>query len=408
MGDNFKEIRVDPCSRSQLAAHPPLDGRSKDPGVAGVEGTHCAQGDGVRGISFEGDGVRGRGALNGVVGDGFQDGRGVLGISVVGEGVRGESRSRTIAAVVGVARYKEGEELRRGNAPSPGIWGSSSHGVGVHGETHSSHFAAVEGIQLNGTSPGPGVYGEHKGSGAAGFFRSDSGEGLRAETDSPTFAAVAGIQSGAGAAIYGENNAGGAAGFFRSGSGGGLYSESNSPSFAAVTGVQSGAGAAIFGENKGTGPAAYFKGTVLVTDDVQLVNADCAEDFDVAGTVDIDCGTVVTLSDEGGVEPSLAAYDRRVAGIVSGAGNYRPAIVLDKQADSAGRRVPVALLGKVWCKVDARSAAIAVGDLLTTSATPGHAMKADDPVRAFGAVIGKALRAMPGGTGLIPVLVTLQ
>jgi hypothetical protein len=35
-------------------------------------------------------------------------------------------------------------------------------------------------------------------------------------------------------------------------------------------------------------------------------------------------------------------------------------------------------------------------------------MKAVDPATAFGAVIGKALRALDEGQGLIPILVTLQ
>ena len=71
-------------------------------------------------------------------------------------------------------------------------------------------------------------------------------------------------------------------------------------------------------------------------------------------------------------------------------------------------RVPVALVGKVFCKVDARDVAIEVGDLLTTSPTPGHAMKAADPLQAFGTVIGKALRPLQAGQGLIPILVSLQ
>jgi hypothetical protein len=58
--------------------------------------------------------------------------------------------------------------------------------------------------------------------------------------------------------------------------------------------------------------------------------------------------------------------------------------------------------------VDADYAAIDVGDLLTASPTAGHAMKASDPTRSFGTVIGKALRAIPCGRGLIPILVTLQ
>jgi hypothetical protein len=35
-------------------------------------------------------------------------------------------------------------------------------------------------------------------------------------------------------------------------------------------------------------------------------------------------------------------------------------------------------------------------------------MQASDPARAFGSVIGKALQALPSGTGLIPILVALQ
>ena len=43
-----------------------------------------------------------------------------------------------------------------------------------------------------------------------------------------------------------------------------------------------------------------------------------------------------------------------------------------------------------------------------TSDTRGHAMKAADPVKAFGSVIGKALRALRDGQGLIPILIALQ
>ena len=96
---------------------------------------------------------------------------------------------------------------------------------------------------------------------------------------------------------------------------------------------------------------------------------------------------------------------------MSGAVELRPAIVLDKrQGERQGerRRVPIALVGKAYCKADATYGPIDVGDLLTTSPTPGHAMRAEDPVKAFGAVIGKALRPLRDGTGLIPVLVALQ
>ena len=65
-------------------------------------------------------------------------------------------------------------------------------------------------------------------------------------------------------------------------------------------------------------------------------------------------------------------------------------------------------MGRAYCKVDAAYSAIEAGDLLTTSATPGHAMKASDPQRAFGAVIGKALRPLREGRGVIPILIAMQ
>ena len=163
--------------------------------------------------------------------------------------------------------------------------------------------------------------------------------------------------------------------------------------------------------NVGIGTAAprqklQVVGTVLAHD-VELSNADCAEEFDVDPSEPVEPGTVMVLGKEGILECSRQPYDKRVAGVISGAGDYKPGLVLDKQ-ESRPARTPVALLGKVFCKVDATFGPIEVGDLLTTSPTLGHGMKATDPTKAFGAVIGKALRAFDRGQGLIPVLVALQ
>jgi hypothetical protein len=49
-----------------------------------------------------------------------------------------------------------------------------------------------------------------------------------------------------------------------------------------------------------------------------------------------------------------------------------------------------------------------VGDMLTTSPTVGHAMKAADATQAFGSIIGKALSPLPDGQGLVPILITLH
>jgi hypothetical protein len=141
--------------------------------------------------------------------------------------------------------------------------------------------------------------------------------------------------------------------------------------------------------------------------DIVLQNADCAEDFDIAGTELPEPGAIMVIDDEGKLRQSERPYDRTVAGVISGAGEFRPGIVLDRKP-SEQPRAALAMVGKVYCKVDASYHPIAVGDLLTTSATPGHAMRAVDPARAFGAVIGKALRPHREGPGMIPILVALQ
>jgi hypothetical protein len=150
-----------------------------------------------------------------------------------------------------------------------------------------------------------------------------------------------------------------------------------------------------------------FFGDIEATGDIRLTNADCAEDFDISDAEQIEPGTVMVLGTDGKLEKSQKAYDKRVAGVISGAGDYKPGIVLDKQQAQNGRK-PVALLGKVFCKVDARYGGIEIGDLLTTSDTPGHAMKATDLFKVFGTVIGKALRPLNQGQGLIPILIALQ
>ena len=68
----------------------------------------------------------------------------------------------------------------------------------------------------------------------------------------------------------------------------------------------------------------------------------------------------------------------------------------------------------VKVKVDASHAPIKRGDLLTTSPTAGHAMKAQPvdlggvEIHRPGTLIGKAMEPLDSGTGLIEVFVTLQ
>ena len=83
-------------------------------------------------------------------------------------------------------------------------------------------------------------------------------------------------------------------------------------------------------------------------------------------------------------------------------------MLMGQDGSIASGRYPVALSGRVFCLVDATIAAVAPGDLLTTSNVPGHAMKVTDHDRAQGAIIGKAMTGLREGKGLVLVLVTLQ
>jgi hypothetical protein len=145
----------------------------------------------------------------------------------------------------------------------------------------------------------------------------------------------------------------------------------------------------------------------MEAEDLCCTGADYAEEFGVSAIGGVEPGTVMVIDEAGGLRPATEAYDKKVAGIVSGAGDLNPGVILDRQPGKDDR-VPVALMGKVYCKVDAQYAPVEVGDLLTTSATPGYAMKATEPTQAYGAILGKALRAIDAERGLIPVLVTLQ
>jgi hypothetical protein len=96
-------------------------------------------------------------------------------------------------------------------------------------------------------------------------------------------------------------------------------------------------------------------------------------------------------------------YDRRVAGVISGASARQTGLTLGGGIRDDSTR-PLALSGTEFCKVDATFEPVSVGDLLTTSANPGHAMKASDRTQAFGCVRGKALGELMEGVGMIPIL----
>jgi hypothetical protein len=82
----------------------------------------------------------------------------------------------------------------------------------------------------------------------------------------------------------------------------------------------------------------------------------------------------VIIDDDGRMRQSTEAHARRVVGVVSGAGELRPGVVLDRQKGRTDR-VALTLVGKVFCMVDASCGAIEVGDLLTSSPTSARRRK---------------------------------
>ncbi|UCC64972.1 MAG: hypothetical protein JSV36_08020, partial [Anaerolineae bacterium] len=145
----------------------------------------------------------------------------------------------------------------------------------------------------------------------------------------------------------------------------------------------------------------YFNGGT------QASGADFAEQLAVEGEeADYEPGDVLVISASADrtVELSSEPFATAVIGVYS----TRPAVragAPDTDDPLAG--IPVAITGIAPCKASAENGPIQRGDLLVTSSTPGHAMRAGDSP-APGTVLGKAMQPLESGTGIIEVLVTLQ
>jgi hypothetical protein len=331
-------------------------------------------------------------------------GVGVEGISTFGTGVIGR-REATTGTLPAIAGYSDS---------------ASSYAVAVLGQINptsaGASSAAIRGINNSTTGLGIGVWGSQDGSGWGVYGESPSGRGVYgASTD------------GRGVFGYSANNV---AGYFTSNG-----TTLNAPTiYAFNTNTTAGepAGIAIYARNAGgdativarnTGAGDAYRslnaaGSVVYavrnngrvwTSAVQIYGGgDLAEKFETSGAKP-EPGTLMVIDEEnpGRLKPSTTAYDHKVAGIVSGAGGVNPGMVLHQEGVLDGD-VEVAVVGRVYVKADASNGPIKPGDLLTTSDTPGHAMKASDPARSHGAIIGKAMTALDEGTGLVLVLVNLQ
>ncbi len=215
---------------------------------------------------------------------------------------------------------------------------------------------------------------------------------------------------------------------FSSGSryGQGLLVENRSPW--STVHFQNSAGGDVLFLQKKTGRGKFInawdtdKGSVFSVDangttEVRVLKvhgADLAENFSV-GTGEFEtperlrAGMVVSIDpeNEGRMVLSEGSYDKRVAGVISGAGGLDVGMVLDAGPESRGKR-PIALSGRVHVQCDASGGAIRPGDLLTTADRRGHCMRVADHGLAQGAILGKAMGRLEEGVGLVLALVTLQ
>jgi hypothetical protein len=187
---------------------------------------------------------------------------------------------------------------------------------------------------------------------------------------------------------------------------------SNNPIYAGVLAQNFGAGPGIIANAGSEGYAGKFNGIVSVKV-LEITGADLSEQYTVRSEhsgMSPSPGKVVSIDprNPGDMVVSHTAYDRKVAGIISGAGDISIGMLMGKEDQGFDSKNPVALTGRVYCLADASNGIIKPGDLLTTSNVPGHAMKVSNYERAQGAILGKAMSSLEEERGLVLVLVTLQ
>jgi len=269
--------------------------------------------------------------------------------------------------------------VNSGNGPT--IWGWNGGGG--------------NGLRGYATGTGLGVYGESQ-DGAGIVGRSTNGRGVEGYTT------VVG-QYG----VYGKNE---------SGAGGGIGVVGYAPN-----------GVGVLGQGPGYG--VYAKGDLYVEGYSTFAGGKSGYVVEVAQNDDVvplEAGDVVVISGAGPavmgeipvikVRQATARQAGAIVGIVDkhftpapegNAAYERSKSAVNDAAIGPGEYLTIVTLGAYKAlKVDASYGAIAPGDRLVASPNPGYAMRAVSPQP--GTIIGKALGALPSGTGVIPVIVTLQ
>jgi len=328
--------------------------------------------------------------------------------SASGIGVMGTSTSTsgTPAGVKGTTAAVSGYGVQGENTASTGA------GIGVYGTTQSSAGAGVSGfasasggnataVGVDGTSAaglGFGVRGTctgQSGAGVSGQSSASGGIGVYANSSSANGTGVLAISGGTGLQVNG-------------GTTGASISAAAAGVIVTTTAAANSSNAIAVFQQNGTNKAridtngkGYFNGGTATS------GADFAESVVTARPAkEYEPGDVMIIDVKG--ERRFALSSSPNSKLVAGVYATKPGVLarngdVDGSVNFTDTEIPMAIVGIVPCKVCDENGAIEAGDLLVSSSTPGHAMKAPENPAA-GTVVGKALANLGKGRGKIEVL----
>lgn len=376
----------------------PFTGSITDPGLAmTIQNT---SGSGIRSITSSGRAFWGTctGASYGAYIENTGNGIGVQGSSISNVGVGGISGSwYGVAGISTTGTGVYGSISGAGGFAVSAVAGPGSSGIRTTSSSGRALWATCTGASY-------GAYIENTGTGIGANVLANAGIGVAGNSvtnygvygHSASSHGVYGVADQTGIGVYGESFLGE-----------GVRGTSHDTAHGGIVGVNTTSGIAVYGISSGGGYAGYFDGRVRVAVLEVAGGADLAEKFETSGQAEP--GTVMCIDPKnpGKLTIATSAYNRKVAGVVSGANKLSAGMVLsDPAAPASGQAV--AMTGRVWVKCDTSNGAIEPGDLLTTSETGGEAMRVTDYARSQGATIGKAMTGLASGSGLVLALVSLQ
>lgn len=375
-------------------------------GGGGAGGTTTGGAGGAAGTTVAGGG----GGGTDVAGTGGAGGSNVVGVTATG------GTNNGVGGAVGTA-----------TVTSSGGGGSSTTGGGGGGGTGIIYGTAALSTMFLGSGGGGG--GGATNTNVAGGAGGQGGGIVFIAADSVTV--TGNIASNGSAGAQGTTKAGGGGG----GAGGSVFIQARSLTLgSSLTTATGGAGGTKIGVGGGgggggagriayasmvsvaqtTSPAGTNNGTLSDLGTLyirQTVNtgADLAEDY-TSGDDSIQAGDVVAISDtsvigsdgeqvvnKGVLRKAHGPYEKKLIGVISS----DPGVLLgnkDASTDESLYQIHLALTGRVPIKVSTENGPIKIGDYLTSSSTPGVAMKA---IKS-GVVVAQALENYDqDGTGLI-------